>query len=156
LKQGFGFRSGAAPRVGIALGWAVVAFGVVFVLNNRDANRPTPSTPVRTQSAPSIRGDQVELQLAAGFRVERWVVMVGGEEVVADQSDSGKWMARIDQPSSTNHFEIFVEAQVADHFAEHRQALMVSLSRGGRRAERTIWSDGDINTLIDVDQFLGD
>ncbi len=106
-----------------------------------------PTRPAREQGT-------VEVQLSAGFAVSQWRVTMGAEDVEPESSDQGTWRGVIAKPGSVASFEFFVEAQSENHFANHRHALQVSLRDGDRRAERTVWGDGDVSVLVNVDEWL--
>jgi hypothetical protein len=157
LIRNIGFRSGVAPRVAIAVGWMLLAVATVVLLDRRDAASSS-TQPVRRESLPpsiaEARG--VELHLQAGFRVERWTVMVAGVDVEPESFDHSSWTGRVVRESSEGQFEVFVEAQAEDQFAEHRHALEIGIRDGERRAQQTIWGEGDISTLVNVASSLGE
>jgi len=151
----FGFTSGVLPRVGLALGWAAIAFGVVMLLDADSARRAV-SPATRTASPPAVSMDEevVELRLDAGFRVTQWRVSVGTREIEPDSHDASSWSAQIPTSGVAGRFEILLEAQSEDLFADHRHALRVRLRDDERQVERTIWDDGDVTVLVDVAGWL--
>jgi hypothetical protein len=51
-------------------------------------------------------------------------------------------------------WEIFVEAESEDFYADHRHALLITVQVDGRRVEQTVWGQGDVSMLLDMDSML--
>jgi hypothetical protein len=155
LRYTFGFKSGVGPRVVMATAWLILAVLVVLILDRRDSPSiaASPSTHSE-QIAQSQDRRSLEITLQAGFRVEGWTVMVGGREVEAQSTGEATWKGSVTPQDREGNLEFFVEARAQDHFAQHRHALEVAIREGARSGQRTIWGDGDVSALIDVDELL--
>jgi hypothetical protein len=80
---------------------------------------------------------------------------MGTKELVAESSDATRWAGVVPAGGERERWELFVDAESEDMYADHRHALLITLQGGGRKVEQTVWGQGDVSALVDVGALLG-
>lgn len=141
------FRSGWAPRVGVAVVYAILAFSIVAVVTcpvvspdearTRNDSRPTP---VDESVSVHIVVDSVQ-------PVSQWTVRNAGEVVEPRWAEATSWEAEFRCAA----IDLSVVTTTAADAPTN--ALRVRLETEARRGDFTFWCPGDCAIMIGSDDF---